>query len=102
MTTSVPESALEMATEMNPPVERKTKDKKWRPFPRPNALKKKGPSRPYKRLTPEILGTRIQKLSDRLEKSKKQVQFDFARGVNPDESHSHTTVFSLVLRVCAA
>jgi len=74
--TSVSESALELATEMNPPPVRKVKDKKWRPFPRPNALKKKGPSRPYKRLTTDILNTRIQKLGDRLEKSKKQVMFD--------------------------
>ena len=72
-TTGVSESALELAAEMNPPIERKSKEKRWRPFPRPNALKKKGPSRPYKRLAVEILNVRIQKLGDRLEKSKKQV-----------------------------
>lgn len=65
---------LELSTELAPPPEPKRRDKKWRRHPRPGALTKRGPRRPYRRLPEDKLGARIQKLTDRLEKAKQQHQ----------------------------
>lgn len=63
---------LALATELNPPPAPVRKDKKWRRHPRPNALTKRGPPRPYRRLEVEVLDTRISKLTARLDRAKKQ------------------------------
>lgn len=62
-----------IATELPPPPEPKRKDKKWRQHPRPGALSKRGPPRPHRRLTEEVLSSRIRKLTARLEHAKEQV-----------------------------
>ena len=63
---------LALATELNPPPAPVRKDKKWRRHPRTGAQTKRGPPRPYRRLAPEILDTRITKLTARLDRAKKQ------------------------------
>lgn len=62
-----------MSSELPPPTAPERKDKKWRKHPRKGALTKRGPPRPYKRLPEEILHLRIQRLTTRLEKAKRQV-----------------------------
>jgi hypothetical protein len=64
---------LELSTEVDPPIEPKRKDKKWRKYPRPGALKKRGPPRPYKRIPEEVLNSRIKKLTTRVETAKQKV-----------------------------
>lgn len=63
-----------ITAELPPPEEPKRKDKKWRPHPRKGALTKRGPPRPYRRISEEVLATRIQKLTTRMERAKKQVK----------------------------
>ncbi len=67
-----PDLAVDVSTELEPPPEPKRKDKKWRRHPRPGAQTKRGPPRPYRRLPEETLGTRIKKLTERMEKARKQ------------------------------
>lgn len=62
-----------ISNEVPVPEDPKRKDKKWRNHPRKGAMTKRGPSRPYRRITEEILSIRIQKLTTRMERSKKQV-----------------------------
>ena len=65
---------IELASATLPPApEPKKRDKKWRhPHPRPGALKKKGPPRPYKRVEGEVLDSRIEKMTKRIERLKQQ------------------------------
>jgi hypothetical protein len=70
------QDTVAMSSELPPPTEPKRKDKKWRTHPRKGALTKRGPPRPYKRLPEETLQLRIQRLTTRLEKAKRQVTFD--------------------------
>jgi hypothetical protein len=62
------EIAVAMATEIEPPVQPKSRNKA---FP-PGTLRKKGAPRPYRRVSEEVLATRIEKLTERLERAKKQ------------------------------
>ena len=62
-----------ISAELPLPEDPKRKDKKWRAHPRKGAMTKRGPPRPYRRITEEILSIRIQKLTTRMERSKKQV-----------------------------
>ena len=64
---------LELSSELAPPPEPKRRDKKWRKHPRPGALTKRGPPRPYKRLPEEVLNSRIKKLTSRVETAKQKV-----------------------------
>jgi len=70
----ISEMDLELSSEINPPTEVKRRDKKWRRHPRPGARTKRGPPRPHKRLSEDILKTRIGKLTSRVEKAKRQVR----------------------------
>ena len=72
--TMISEMDLELSAEMNPPKEIKRRDKKWRRHPRPGALTKRGPPRPHRRLSEDILKSRISKLTARVEKAKRQVR----------------------------
>jgi len=49
------------------------KDKKHRAHPRPGAITKRPPPRPYKKITQETLCERIKNLSARMERAKTQV-----------------------------
>jgi hypothetical protein len=62
-----------IGTELPPPTEPQRKDKKWRKHPRPGALTKRGPPRPYRRLPEDTLTSRIRKLTARMEHAKQQV-----------------------------
>jgi hypothetical protein len=64
--------AIDVSTELDPPPEPKRRDKKWRKHPRPGAQTRRGPPRPYRRLPEETLAVRIKKLTDRMEKARKQ------------------------------
>ena len=57
-----------MATEIDPPVHPKCRSKS-KP---PGTLRKTGAPRPYRKITEDVLATRITKLTERLERSKKQ------------------------------
>lgn len=63
-----------ISSELPPPEEPKRKDKKWRKHPRKGALTKRPPPRPYKRLEEPKLELRIQKLTARMERAKRQVR----------------------------
>jgi hypothetical protein len=80
--------AVDVSTELNPPPEAKKKDKKWRQHPRPGAQTKRGPPRPYRRLPEETLEGRIKKLTDRMEKARKQ--HEDARLILTKYSHERT------------
>lgn len=67
-------SIVGLSSELPQPEEPKRVDKKWRTHPRKGALTKRGPPRPYKRLPGDTLDLRIQKLTKRMEKAKRQVQ----------------------------
>jgi hypothetical protein len=74
MTTDAAEQNLvAIEAELPPPTEPKRKDKKWRPHPREGAQTRRGPPRPYRRVAEDVLSTRIQKLTTRMERAKKQV-----------------------------
>lgn len=74
------EITVAIASEINPPPEPK-KSKKARP----SSGKKRGPARPYRKITDDILAQRIKRLSERLERSKKQ--HDSARALLTKYSH---------------
>ena len=62
-----------MSSELPPPQEPVRKDKKHRVHPRPGALTKRPPPRPYKKLAQDVLDERIKKLTKRMERAKTQV-----------------------------
>lgn len=77
MASSIPaanQDAVAMSSELPPPQEPVRKDKKHRVHPRPGALTKRPPPRPYKKLSQEVLCERIKKLTGRMERAKNQVQ----------------------------
>lgn len=80
--------AVDISTEIEPPPEPKRKDKKWRKHPRPGALTKRGPARPYRRLPEETLHLRIKKLTERMTKARKQ--HEDARVILTKYSHERT------------
>lgn len=71
---SANQDAVAMSSELPPPKEPVRKDKKHRVHPRPGALTKRPPPRPYKKLPQETLCERIRKLTARMERAKKQVR----------------------------
>jgi hypothetical protein len=80
-----------IAAELPPPPEKKRKDKKWRQHPRPGALSKRGPPRPHRRLTEEVLSGRIRKLTARLEHAREQVPPHLKRPTPPDRQLAWST-----------
>lgn len=58
------EIAVAMTTALEPPIQKLRKTKSPRP--------QRGPARPYRSLTEEVLASRTSKLTTRLEKAKKQ------------------------------
>jgi hypothetical protein len=56
-----------MATAIEPPAPVKSRNKR-----KPAAILRRGPPRPYKKLAAELLETRIKRLTDRLERVKRQ------------------------------
>jgi hypothetical protein len=84
----VTDLAVEVSAELEPPPEPKRRDKKWRKHPRPGAQTRRGPPRPYRRLPEETLGVRIKKLTDRMEKTRKQ--HEDARLILTKYSHERT------------
>lgn len=80
--------AVEVSAELEPPPEPKRRDKKWRKHPRPGAQTKRGPPRPYRRISEETLNLRIKKLTDRMEKVRKQ--HEDARLILTKYSHEKT------------
>lgn len=67
------QDAVAMSNELPQPQDPVRKDKKHRVHPRPGALSKRPPPRPYKKIPQETLCERIRKLSTRMERAKKQV-----------------------------
>ncbi len=86
--TAAADLAALSSTELPPPQEPKRKDKKWRPHPRKGALTRRGPPRPYRRVPEEVLHTRIQKLTTRMERAKGQ--HESARALLTKYSHEKT------------
>jgi hypothetical protein len=80
--------AIDVSAELDPPPEPKSREKKWRKHPRPGAQTKRGPPRPYRRISEETLNTRIKKLTDRMEKNRKQ--HEDARVILTKYSHERT------------
>ena len=64
MTTDI---AVAMATAIDPPAQAKSKNKR-----RPDTVIRRGPPRPYKKIAGDLLQSRIKRLTDRLERVKKQ------------------------------
>lgn len=80
--------AIEVSAELEPPPEPKRRDKKWRKHPRPGAQTKRGPPRPYRKIPEETLNLRIKKLTDRMERVRKQ--HEDARLILTKYSHEKT------------
>lgn len=72
--TRITEMDLQLHMELNPPPQFVRKDKKWRPHPRPGALTRRGPRRPYRRVPAQKIDDRIQYWKDVLDASKQKVQ----------------------------
>ena len=75
------ELSAAIASEIDPPAAPKLSKRSKRD---PNA-KKRGPARPYKKITDETLATRIKRLTDRMERAKKQ--HESARNLVTKYSH---------------
>ena len=71
---STEDMTVAITSELPPPEEPKRKDKKWRKHPRKGALTKRPPPRPYKRLADDKLELRVQKLTARMDRAKRQVR----------------------------
>jgi hypothetical protein len=80
--------AIDVSNELEPPPEVKRKDKKWRTHPRPGSKTKRGPPRPHRRIPEDVLNLRIKKLTERMEKARKQ--HEDARGILTKYSHERT------------
>jgi hypothetical protein len=74
MSAPTEQNLVAIESELPPPAEPKRKDKKWRPHPREGAQTRRGPPRPYRRVPEDVLSVRIQKLTTRMERAKKQVR----------------------------
>ncbi len=74
-TMSLVQESVAISSEVPPPQEPVRKDKKHRVHPRPGALTKRPPPRPYKKISQETLCDRIKKLSARMERAKTQVTY---------------------------
>lgn len=72
-TMSLVQESVAISSEVPPPQDPVRKDKKHRVHPRPGALTKRPPPRPYKKIAQETLCDRIKKLSARMERAKNQV-----------------------------
>ena len=75
------ELSAAIATEIDPPSEPKPSKRSKR---NPNA-KKRGPARPYRKISDETLTGRIKRLTDRIERAKKQ--HESARSLITKYSH---------------
>jgi hypothetical protein len=64
--------AVAMGAEIDPPVPTASKSRKARAPSTPGVPRKKGASRPYRKISAEVLAERITKLTTRLQKAKKQ------------------------------